>query len=333
VKHFYDLADWDDVSVLRMIGEARAYKKGAPAPQFPRATAVFVFLNPSLRTRVSLEVACRRLGIQSLVVQPGADAWRLEWRDGVEMSGEAQEHLEEAAGVLSRFANVIGVRAFPGGRNLKEDLSDPIVTGFMRASSVPVINLESAMFHPLQGLADWMTLYELFGEPEGKKVVLTWTYHPRAVPLAVSHSFLTAAARAGCRLVLAHPPEFPLAEDVIRAVERFSREAKGSFEMTGDQEEAFSGAHLIYAKSWASLLHYGDPEAEREVRERYRDWKVTAKKMERTERGYLMHCLPVRRNVEVDEEVLKSANSAVLQQAENRLWTAMAVLKRMVEPE
>jgi N-acetylornithine carbamoyltransferase len=331
LKHFYTLSDWDDVDILRMVGEARAYKKRAPVTRFARASAAFVFLNPSLRTRVCLEIACRHLGIHSIVIQPGTDAWRLEWRDAVKMSGEAQEHIEEAAGFLSRLVDVIGVRAFPAGKTLQEDAADPVVKAFMRYSSVHVVNLESALYHPLQGLADLMTLYELLGEPAAKKVVLTWTYHPRAVPLAVSHSFLLAAARTGCRLVLVHPPEYPLMDDVLLEVQQFTAENKGSFEMTTDQHEAFRGAHIIYGKSWASLPNYGNADAEAGLRARYDGWKVTSDKMATTDHAYFMHCLPVRRNVEVDEDVLKSPYSVVLQQAENRLWTAIAVLKRMVD--
>lgn len=331
MKHFYTLSEWDEVDLLRMIGEARAYKKGAPVPRIAGACAAFVFLNPSLRTRISLELACHRLGMKSIVMQPGADAWRLEWRAQSVMSGDTQEHIEEAVGVLSRLVDVIGVRAFPTGKHLADDLLDPIVTGFMRASSVPIINLESALYHPLQALADLMTIYELLGEPEGKKIVLTWTYHPRAVPLAVSHSFLQAVARTRCHLVLVHPPEFPLLDDVLTIVRRLTTEHKGSFEMLTDQKLALRDAHIVYAKSWASLHAYGDPDRESECRARYTDWKVTAEKMAQTDRAYFMHCLPVRRNVEVDEEVLKSPYSVVLQQAENRLWTAIAVLKRLVE--
>lgn len=331
MKHFYTLSEWDDVSLMRMIGEARAYKKGAPVPRFPATSAAFIFFNPSLRTRISLDLACHRLGIHSIVIQPGVDAWRLEWREGVTMSGDTQEHIEEAAGVLSRLVDVIGIRSFPSGINLQEDLSDPIVNAFIRASSVPVMNLESALYHPLQGIADLMTLYELLDDPAGKKVVLTWTYHPRAVPLAVSHSFLLAAARSGCHLVVAHPPEFPLVDSVLAQVRQFCAASKGSFETTTDQAEAFTGAHIIYAKSWASLVSYENPDAERAIRDHYRNWLVTAAKMEKTDRAYFMHCLPVRRNVEVDEDVLKSPYSAIFQQAENRLWTAIAVLKRLVD--
>lgn len=330
VKHLYTLEDFGDAEIEAVLEDAASFKRGRTASVGPRKTACFVFLNPSLRTRVSMETACHRLGLNCVSLYPGSDSWKLEWRDGIEMSADAQEHIEEAASVLSRYVQVLGVRSFPGGKDLEEDQADPVLRGFVKYSGVPVINLESALYHPMQALADWMTMRELAGNLKGRKIALTWTYHPKAVPMAVSHSFLLAAARTGCDLALAHPPGYELLPGIIQNVESLSKAHNGTFAMTNSQDEALDGASIVYVKSWGSVRNYGNPEEEGRLREPHRSWKMTLEKLRRTKSAKVMHCLPLRRNVEIDEEVLHSPHSAVLQEAENRLWTSMAVLNRLV---
>lgn len=328
--HLYTLEDIGDEEIEGLLEDAAAFKRGHKDSVGAGKTACFVFLNPSLRTRVSMETACHRLGLNCLSLHPGSDAWKLEWRDGVEMSADTQEHIEEAASVLSRFVQVLGVRAFPGGKDLKEDQADPVLRGFVQYSGVPVINLESTLYHPMQALADWMTMRELAGDLKGRKIALTWTYHPRAVPMAVTNSFLLAAARTGCDLVLTHPPGFELLPEITQKIESLAKAHEGTYAMTNSQDEALDGASIVYVKSWGSARHYGNAEEEAKLRAPHKNWKVTLEKLRHTKSAKVMHCLPLRRNVEVDEAVLRSSHSAVIQEAENRLWTSMAVLKRLV---
>jgi N-acetylornithine carbamoyltransferase len=242
------------------------------------------------------------------------------------MNAVKTEHVKDAARVLSRLVDAIGVRAFAGLENLEEDLADPMISAFVRHSEVPVLNMESALYHPMQGMADLMTIVERKGTAKGVKVALTWAPHPKQLPTAVANSFLLAATRLGADVTLAAPPEFPLPEPVMQAAGRNS----GSVRMTTRQEEALSGAQVVCAKSWGSLACYGRTDVETRVRGRYPDWIVDERKMAATADGFLLHCLPVRRNVEVADEVLDGPRSAVYDEAENRLHVQTAILEALL---
>jgi N-acetylornithine carbamoyltransferase len=279
-------------------------------------SAALVFLNPSLRTRTSFEVAMARLGGHAVVLSPGSDAWKLEAEEGVVMDGGAAEHVKEAAGVLASMCDLIGVRAFPEMQSFAEDRQEKIHRAFARHSPVPVVNMESALSHPLQALADLLTLREKLGTLAGRKLLVTFAYHPKPLPIAVPRSALLAAAAAGMDVTLARPAGFELPEEDLEGVT-----------VIDDPEEGYSGAHAVYAKSWASPAFYGRFEEEAPLREAARDWRVTVERMQRTAPDApFLHCLPVRRNVVVDDAVLDGPRSAVIPQAENRLWTTMAVV-------
>jgi N-acetylornithine carbamoyltransferase len=244
------------------------------------------------------------------------------------MDGANAEHVREAAPVLGRFVDVLAIRAFAGIANLEKDLRDPLVNGFRRYAGVPVVNMESALWHPCQALADWTTL-EQFDVPRKAKLVLTWAWHPKPLPHAVPNSTVCMAAQRGMEVVVLRPQGYDLHEDVIREAHALAAANGGSLEVTDDRESALCGASAVYAKSWASLRTWGDAEAEKQLRAPLRDWCVDASWMERTNHARFLHCLPVRRNVVVADEVLDGPWSVVIDQAENRLHAQTALLESL----
>jgi N-acetylornithine carbamoyltransferase len=285
-----------------------------------------VFLNPSLRTRTTMELAVTALGGAPVTMNVGTDSWTLEHREGAVMNEGKTEHVKDAARVLSRVVDAIGVRAFAGLQNLEDDLADPVIGAFAKYSDVPVLNMESALYHPMQGMADAMTIAERCGSLQGVKIALTWAPHPKPLPTAVANSFLLAVTRLGAEVALAAPAEFPLPEPVMR----FAGYNSGKVTMTNRQEDALAGARVVCAKSWGSLACYGRPEVEAKVRGKYSDWMVDLKKMSSTDDAFFLHCLPVRRNVEVADAVLDGPRSAVYDEAENRLHVQTALLEAIL---
>ncbi len=320
------LSDLSDGEIDALLDSAAAFRDGRRESSLDGRSVGFLFLNPSLRTRSSLEAATARLGGHPVVLNPGKDAWAIETRDGVVMDGAAAEHIREAAGVLARHHAILGLRSFPAMRDAAEDAADPVLTAFREFSSVPVVNMESARWHPLQALADRMTMRDDLGDPAGKTVLLSWAYHPKPLPTAVPASFLETAARTGARLVVAHPEGFELPDDLIRDARAAAEARGGTVEVTNDREAAYAGADLVYAKSWASPRWFGRFEEEKPLREASRHWIVDEAAMARTSNASFLHCLPVRRGVIVSDAVIDGPRSLVLDQSENRLWTALAVL-------
>jgi len=299
------------------------------APLAGKSVAL-IFLNPSLRTRTTMELAVASLGGTPVTMNVGTDSWTLEHREGAVMDAGKTEHVKDAARVLSRIVDAIGVRAFAGLENLEDDLADPVISAFARYAEVPVLNMESALYHPMQGMADLMTIVERRGTAKGAKVTLTWAPHPKALPTAVANSFLLAATRLGAKVTLAHPPEFPLPDDVMHLAEDNARAAGGTLDVTADQEEALSGAQVVCAKSWGGLPYYGRWQEEKRVRELYAGWIVDERKLGATADAFFLHCLPVRRNVEVADAVLDGPRSAVYDEAENRLHIQTAILEAIL---
>jgi N-acetylornithine carbamoyltransferase len=285
-----------------------------------------VFFNPSLRTRTSFEVASFDLGAHAVVLAAGGGLWALEHRDGVVMDGDAAEHVKEGFGVLARMADAIGVRTFAAMKDAAEDAKEPVLGAVVRASTVPVLNLESAMDHPHQALADALTLRRRW-KGQKRKVVVQWAPHPKPLPMAVPSAALVAFAREGHEVVLARPDGFDLDEGVLADARRLSREAGGSVAVTADRAAALRGAAAVYAKAWASPKGYGDPGAAARARAEHA-WTVTEASLAATDRAIVMHCLPVRRNVVIADEVLDGPRSVVLEQAEARLHVQKASLCR-----
>ncbi len=330
-RNFLTTADWTRAELDELLAAALRFKRGADQtrPLAGRSVAL-VFFNPSLRTRASMQVGVYELGGNAVVLEPGGTSWTLEHRDGVVMDADKTEHVAEFVRVLGRYCAAVGVRTFAALNDWPEERTDPILNAFARYSNVPVINLESAMHHPCQALADMLTIKEQLGDGR-KRVLLTWAWHPKPLPMAVPNSFALAAAQMGHDLTIAHPRGYELDEDLIREINNQAFDAGATVRVTDDVDEAFDGAQVVYAKSWGSRMFYGAPADDIEERAPYRaDWIVDEAKMARTDSGIFMHCLPVRRNVIVTDAVIDSARSVVIDEAENRLHVQKAVLTKLI---
>jgi N-acetylornithine carbamoyltransferase len=315
-----------DSDLNHLIDSALRFKHGddRSKPLSGKSVAL-VFFNPSLRTRASMQVGIYELGGNAVVLEPGGTSWTLEHRAGAVMDGDKTEHIAEFVRVLERYCVAIGVRTFAALKDWQEERTDPVLNAFAQYASVPIINLESAMHHPCQSLADMMTVREKLGAG-GKRVVLTWAWHPKALPMAVPNSFALAAAQMGHDLVIAHPRGYELDEELLETIRRH-----GSVEITNDIDAAFAGAEVLYAKSWGAKQFYGDTGRDLAERAQYRDrWIVNEDKMSRTNNGIFMHCLPVRRNVIVTDGVIDSPASVVVDEAENRLHVQKAVMAELL---
>jgi N-acetylornithine carbamoyltransferase len=303
-------------------------KRGEITGGLERKVLALIFLDPSLRTRSSMETAMFLHGGHALVLEPGKGSWALETEPGAVMDGATVEHVTEAARVLARYADALAVRAFPKGRDWAVERQDQLIKDFARFSDKPVINLESSRRHPCQALADAMTLRERLGETRGKRFVLAWAWHPKALPTAVPASAGIAAARLGMEVVITRPPGFDLDPEDQALIERLARDAGGAARLCDDLDAGLAGADAVYVKSWGSLQAFGRPEEEQALRAPFRDWRLTQRRLRATRggRGIVMHCLPVRRNVEIDDAVLDGPNSVVVDEAENRLHAQRALL-------
>ncbi|MGQ0542332.1 MAG: N-acetylornithine carbamoyltransferase [Blastocatellia bacterium] len=329
---FLKTSDYSAIKLNRLIDSAILFKgfKISVKPLAGKSVAL-VFFNPSLRTRASMQVGIYELGGNPVILEPGGTSWTLEHREGVVMDGNKTEHLKEFVRVLERYVSAIGVRTFAELKDWETERTDPILNAFAKYANVPIINLESAMHHPCQSMADMMTIREKLGNDK-KKVLLTWAWHPKPLPMAVPNSFALAAAQFGHDLLISHPKNYELDDKLVSEIKQQAEENGGTVEFTNDIDAGFEGVEVVYAKSWGSKLCYGD--TEREVAERavHRDkWIVDQSRMARTNNAIFMHCLPVRRNVIVTDEVIDSARSVVIDQAENRLHIQKAIMTELIK--
>lgn len=330
-KDFLTTADLSQEHLQALIQSGLNFKNGADQSK-PLAgkSVALVFFNPSLRTRASMQVGVYELGGNAVVLEPGGTSWTLEHRHGAVMDSDKTEHVKEFVRVLGRYCCAIGVRTFAALKDWEAERVDPILQAFAEYADVPVVNLESAMHHPCQALADMMTIREQFGEAR-KKVLLTWAWHPKPLPMAVPNSFALAAAQMGHDLVIAHPSGYELDDELMGRMRRSAGAAGGSVTVENDVEAAFNGVDVVYAKSWGSRNFYGAAEKEMAERAQHRArWITDAAKMRLTNSAIFMHCLPVRRNVIVTDEVIDSPRSVVIDEAENRLHVQKAILKQLM---
>jgi len=315
MKHFLSVEDVTDIDKLAKQALKYKSKRFHDKGLGEGKTIGMIFLNPSLRTRISTQVAARNLGMEVIVFNIDKEGWQLEFADGAVMNGTKAEHVKEAAAVIGQYVDILGIRTFPGLVNRHEDYSEQVINQFVKYAGKPVLSLESATLHPLQSLADVITIKELFKEKRKPKIVLTWAPHVKALPQAVPNSFAEwINAWDVADFVIAHPENYELEE-------RFAGKAKIEY----NQDKALEGADFVYVKNWSSYKDYGkilntDPA-----------WMITAKKIARTNNGKVMHCLPVRRNLVIADEVLDGPNSIVVQQAGNRVWAAQAVLAELLK--
>lgn len=318
MKNFISVHDVSDINALA--ANALAYK----ADPFKHTTLGankrigLLFLNPSMRTRLSTQIAAQNLGIEPIVFNVGQEGWSLEFEEEAIMSGSTVEHVKDAAPVMGKYFDILCIRTFPSLKNREEDYSELFINQFIRYAGIPIVSLESATLHPLQSLTDIVTIKETLAAAPGRKkpkIVLTWAPHIKPLPQCVANSFSQWVNAWGeADFVITHPEDYELAE-------QFTKGAT----ITHDQDAALRDADFVYVKNWSTYTDYGriytnDPE-----------WMLTNEKMQLTNNAKVMHCLPVRRNVELSDEVLDSANSIVTLQASNRVWAAQAVLASILE--
>ncbi len=328
MKHFLNTQDWSRADLDALLAQAAAFKRHKLGDQLRGKSIALVFFNPSLRTRTSFELGAFQLGGHAVVLQPGKDAWPIEFDLGAVMDGEAEEHIAEVARVLSRYADMIGVRAFPKFVDWSQDRQDKVLRGFARHATVPVVNMET-ITHPCQELAHVLALQEHFGSTDlrGRKYVLTWTWHPKALNTAVANSALTIATRMGMDVTLLCPtPEYVLDQRYMGWAAANVAESGGSLQVSHDIEAAYAGADVVYAKSWGALPYFGDWDAEKPIRDRYRHFIVDEAKMALTNDAVFSHCLPLRRNVKATDAVMDSPRCIAIDEAENRLHVQKAVM-------
>lgn len=328
-RDFLAVEDWSGEEIDALLALAARIKRGEVPGGLERKVMAMVFMDPSLRTRTSFEAAMFLHGGHAVVLEPGRSSWTLETEPGAVMDGATVEHVKDAARVLGRYADVVGVRSFPRGTDWNVVREDRTVRDFARCCEKPVINLESSRRHPCQQLADAMTLREKLGDPRGKRFVLLWGWHPKALPTAVPASAALAAAHQGMEIVIGRPDGYELDPEDTALIRGIAQARGGEFvHIMNDPDEAVVGADVVYVKSWGAVRHFGQPEEEAAFRSGLRDWKLTAQRLKSTRggRAAVMHCLPVRRNVEIDDAVLDGPASAVVDQAENRLHVQRALL-------
>ncbi|HET9188941.1 MAG TPA: N-acetylornithine carbamoyltransferase [Rudaea sp.] len=328
VRHFLSTQDWSRAELDGLLAQAAAFKRSKAGTQLAGKSIALLFFNPSMRTRTSFELGAFQLGGHAVVLQPGKDAWPIEFDVGMVMDGEAEEHVAEVARVLSRYVDLIGVRAFPKFQDWAVDREDRVIRAFAKYATVPVINMET-ITHPMQELAHILALQQRFGTTDlrGRKYVLTWTYHPKPLNTAVANSALQIATRFGMDVTLLCPtPDYVLDARYMDFARRNVAENGGSLSISHDPQSAYRGANVVYAKSWGALPYFGRWADEKPIRDAHRHFIVDETKMALTDHGVFSHCLPLRRNVKATDAVMDSPACIAIDEAENRLHVQKAVM-------
>lgn len=332
MHRFNDLADFTPAEISSLLALAGRLDRHPEPRALEGKVLSLLFLNPSLRTLASFQAAMTRLGGGSFVISPDMSIHGLESRAGIVMDGAAAEHIREAVPVIASYGDAIGIRAFAKLRDLQTDLEDREFAELSSLTDAPLINMESAINHPCQSLADWKTLDDLDIPANGGRFVLSWAYHPMALPLAVPAATLHMAAMRGMDVTVLRPEGFELPEKIMSKARRAAEASGGRVFETDDRREAMQDAHVIYAKSWSSTKHYGDHPADQKAREELISWCVDEPWFENARDDCrFMHCLPVRRGVVVSDRILDGARSVVIHEARNRMLAQMAVLHRMLK--
>ncbi len=331
MKLFNDLADFSVEEIDDLLTLARRLDEHPEPQALAGRVLALLFLNPSLRTMSSFQAAMIRLGGSAFVISPEMSIHGLETRPGIVMDGAAAEHIREAVPVIASYGDAIGIRAFAQRQRLEDDLADSEFQTFRSLIDKPMINMESAINHPCQALADWKTMDELGVPRQGGKFVLSWAYHPKALPLAVPSAVVHMACQRGMDVTVLRPEGFELPTPIMDKARAAAEANGGSLQESADRHEAIEGAHVVYAKEWSSTRHYGDRLGDEKLRRELVDWCIDDPWFQPArEDCRLMHCLPVRRGVAVSDRVLDGPRSVVIQEARNRMVAQMAVVYRML---
>ena len=330
MKHFLTTTDFSRAELQRMLDQAAALKQRPISDALAGKTIALMFLNPSLRTRSSFEIGAFQLGAHAVVLEPGKGAWGIEFEPGVVMDGDAEEHISEVAGVLSRYCDAIALRAFPQFVDWSIDRQDRVIRALAEHATVPVINMETIV-HPCQELAMMRTIQDHLGAPDQRKFLLTWTWHPKPLNTAVANSALLMASQFGMDITMLIPDEaYRLDPEFMQQAESQAEQSSGRIQVTTDIQQAYTGADWVYAKSWGALPLYGKPEQEAELRAPFKHFIVDEPKMALTNKARFSHCLPLRRNVKASDGVMDADYCVVLDEAENRLHTQKAMMLQLL---
>ncbi|MDF1700971.1 MAG: N-acetylornithine carbamoyltransferase [Planctomycetota bacterium] len=317
--------------IRHITARARALKQEPLGSPLAGRSLAMVFFDPSLRTRASFSIAFGSLGGTVIDLVAGRDLWPLEMHEGAVMDSLADEHVRDAVRVLSEYADIIAIRALARGGDWAQARRDTVIVSFQKHATVPIFNMESVLDHPCQALGDALTVEDaLGGETRGKRVALTWTYHPKARPLAVPHGVGMMAAKLGMDLTVARPEGYDFDPALQRTMEHAAQRSGGSLDFVDDPAAAVENADIVYAASWGSPSLHANPDEERALRDRHRSWQVTPELMGRTATGHFMHAMPIRRNVEAADAVVDGPSSLVIEQAANRLHVQRALFREVL---
>jgi len=330
MKNFITTQSWSRSELQDILDFATELKAQPFQPLLQNKSVAMLFFNPSLRTKTSFEVGISELSGKAVILQPGKDAWPIEFKDNVVMDGDSEEHVKEVAQVLSSYCDCIAIRAFPKFEDWSEDRTDHVISSFAKYATVPVVNMET-IEHPCQELAHILALQEHYGDLQGKDYLLTWTYHPKPLNTAVANSSLLIASKFGMNVKLLCPSEdYLLDERYMNAASENCANEGTLFSVSHDIESAYSGAEIVYAKSWGSLVHYGNLQAELDARKNFKHFIVDEKKMSLTNNAIFSHCLPARRNIKATDGVMDSNYCHAVQEAANRKHVQKSMLTKIL---
>ena len=330
MKNFITTQSWSRSELQDILDFATELKAQPFQPLLQNKSVAMLFFNPSLRTKTSFEVGISELSGKAVILQPGKDAWPIEFKDNVVMDGDSEEHVKEVAQVLSSYCDCIAIRAFPKFEDWSEDRTDHVINSFAKYSTVPVVNMET-IEHPCQELAHILALQEHYGDLQGKDYLLTWTYHPKPLNTAVANSSLLIASKFGMNVKLLCPSEdYLLDKRYMNAASENCANEGTLFSVSHDIESAYSGAEIVYAKSWGSLVHYGNLQAELDTRKNFKHFIVDEQKMSLTNNAIFSHCLPARRNIKATDGVMDSNDCHAVQEAANRKHVQKSMLTKIL---
>lgn len=330
MKNFITTQNWSRSELQDIINFSIELKNNPYQPLLKNKSVALLFLNPSMRTKTSFEIGISELSGAAVLLQPGKDAWSIEFEENIVMDGETEEHVKEVAQVLSSYCDCIAIRAFPKFINWNQERGDSVINSFAKYSSVPVVNMET-IEHPCQELAHILTLQEYFGDLQGKNYLLTWTYHPKPLNTAVANSSLLIASKFGMNVKLLCPSEeYHLDDRYINAAKENCSLENTDFEISYDIQSAYSNADIVYAKSWGSLSYYGKPDEQASLNCKYKHFIVDELKMSLTNNAVFSHCLPLRRNVKATDEVMDADYCLAVNEAANRKHVQKSMLTKIL---